>query len=138
MPARAWILRFVLVTAIACGGRTLGDELDGGATDGSTSPTDAGGSDSARSPNDGAIILPPDTGPTPPQCNHKGGGASGGPGFCEIDDEEVCDGITYQVHCACPSARCTCSGSSGGVVTFDGCPACPTAANAYAACGYPH
>jgi hypothetical protein len=128
-----------LLAFVACGGKVIGDDLqDASSGVDSSTPSDAGTFDVRTHPNpdDGATTTADVS--TKPVCNHNGSGGSGGPGTCEILDEETCNGVTYQIDCRCPEATCTCSGTSGGLVTFTGCPSCPSIATAYTLCGYPH
>jgi hypothetical protein len=129
---RVWLVRAALLAFVACGGKTASDALDGGGTDSSRALEDAGSPDvrTHPRPEDASV---PDT----HVCAHGGGGGSGGPGSCGVFDEEVCDGVAYQVSCSCPEGVCKCSGSTGGLVPFKGCPSCPSASAAYEACGFP-
>jgi hypothetical protein len=76
-----------------------------------------------------------------------GGGAGGGTGSCTAETSEACGGVSYQVVCSCPQAACVCFGASTTIVSFPGCPFCPTAGpgpgsytlrDALALCGFPH
>jgi len=138
-------LFLLAVLAGACGGKTSGEVGDGGG--GMQDSGGGGSSGSSSGGTDGGPILvegggiPDSSEPdvTLVTCTDNGGGGSGGPGSCTIMDSETCtDGNTYQVTCDCPKAECQCLGSSGGVVPFNTCPACPTPAQAFEICGYPH
>jgi hypothetical protein len=73
-------------------------------------------------------------------CVGTGGSGSSGAGSCAIVDKEVCGATGYEIDCRCPEATCTCTccGSTVHQVALSTCPACPTAAQAYALCGFPH
>jgi hypothetical protein len=73
-----------------------------------------------------------------PGGGSAGGGGSSGAGSCDIMTQQTCDGVNYLVDCACPQGSCACFGSTTTVVTFTGCPTCPTIAQANAICGFPN
>jgi hypothetical protein len=78
-------------------------------------------------------------------CTTNGGGGGGGNGECSSTVGATCDGQNYQVSCECPRGTCICFGPSTRVVSFQGCPYCPTlgaaigttAAQVFALCGFP-
>jgi hypothetical protein len=77
------------------------------------------------------------------------GGSSGGVSEsgippCEVFDSETCsDGNMYSVDCQCPQGTCTCTqtgnggGSSGGGISYPGCPSCSLGGSLFALCGFP-
>jgi hypothetical protein len=65
------------------------------------------------------------------------GAATQGPTGCTVTFGETCGDAGYQTVCACPQGTCACLGSSTSVVSFAGCPACPTNAEAFTLCGFP-
>jgi hypothetical protein len=79
-------------------------------------------------------------------CSPIGGNMTSGNGECDVAFGESCNGINYQVSCACPLGSCVCFGpASTRVVDFPGCPYCPstpsigptTLAQAFELCGFP-
>jgi hypothetical protein len=139
-PTRALVL-WLVVSAFACGGKAVGDGTDAGT--GTSSGGDSGTSrtDSGSADDSGVVTVDASTSAdaTPVvTCTLGGGSGSGGGTSCEILQSETCNGTEYQVDCRCPERTCTCSGSSGGVVTFTGCPTCPTIDQAFTLCGTPH
>ncbi len=96
---------------------------------GNASPPDAG--------NDGSAA-----------CVMNGGTAGSGNGECTSTLKETCGDTQYQVVCACPQASCACFGPSTQVISFDGCPYCPTPGGGgpgtttsddlFTRCGFPH
>ena len=81
----------------------------------------------------------------PITCESTGGGGSGGNGSCSVSLNEACsDGNTYSIECDCPSAMCSCSiltgqmgGSSGGGISYAGCPSCSMTSGLWSLCGFP-
>jgi len=148
-----WGLAFV--AAVACGGKAFDESIGDGASAGDSrdgshvadssgggSGGDGSGADGSSDSSDDAALesgttdAPDEAGPA---CVDTGGsGGSGSGGGCDISVSEMCGTTSYMVDCSCPAATCTCTGSSGGVLTFMGCPSCPTATQAYDVCGYPH
>src|ERR1019366_591419 len=115
--------------------------LDGAASfdasPGSPSSSSSGGSEA------GPLAPPPPPSPTAgigPGCTPVNGNSGGtlGQGECTMMYEEACGDASYQTTCACPQGTCACFGASTTVVNFQGCPTCPTTAEAFALCGFPH
>jgi hypothetical protein len=148
----------------ACGGRAANED-DAGMPEGSARSSNGGsssasGSVPAASSSDGGSpgsgqgpggsTPPGDAGATanrdaaPIRCamgggggGSAGGGGGGGPASCDIMAQETCAGVSYQVSCACPAGSCACFGPTTSIVSFAGCPTCPTIAQAFQACGFP-
>jgi hypothetical protein len=79
-------------------------------------------------------------------CMTVGGGGGIGNGSCEQSFGEFCGSTNYQVDCACPHGSCVCYGPTTHVVTYPGCPSCPSVqpavgpgsiAEVFALCGFP-
>jgi hypothetical protein len=51
--------------------------------------------------------------------------------------DQTCGGQSFQVSCACPQANCACFGTSTTIVSFAGCPVCPSPSQALRLCGFP-
>jgi hypothetical protein len=136
----AWTL--ACSVSLACGGRIVGTEPDGGsepetgsAPDGSNPPDVTVTPDSAR-PVDAPVPPdvtsppppvdseppPPDAGPPPNTYTYDGGltcvagpttGTVGTGGSCSIDFKGHCDhGVTFEIDCQCPKKMCFCSAST--------------------------
>jgi hypothetical protein len=103
--------------------------------------------------NQCSCAIGPNPGPTPTvdaapptTCTQLGGSGGFGNGQCDNTSGEMCGGINYQVSCACPRGSCVCFGPTTHVVSFPGCPYCPsdppvgptTIAQVFALCGFPH
>ena len=103
---------------------------------GNSSGGSSGGPGSSSSGSGGGVTLDDASA----VCTRTSGGGSSGAGSCAILDKEVCGNTGYEIDCQCPEATCTCTccGSTVHQVTLSTCPACPTAAQAYALCGFPH
>ena len=80
-------------------------------------------------------------------CVTMGGSAGGGNGSCTSTLGETCGGTNYQVVCACPQGSCACFGPSSHVISFAGCPYCPSPGGGpgnvssdelFTRCGFPH
>lgn len=55
----------------------------------------------------------------------NGNGSTGG-GLCDSNYSARCGGTTYQVSCTCPAGMCACYGPTTHVISFTGCPYCPS------------
>ena len=107
------------------------------ASAGATGPTGATPIDAATPPavEDGAA------------CMGAGGGGAFGNGNCDQSWAEVCGSTNYQVDCACPRGSCVCFGPTTHVISYSGCPSCPSTppatgagsfAEVFALCGFPY
>lgn len=128
-----------------------GSPPSGGAAGGGNAGGGGGGSSGGSTPGfvDASRPMPADASVRPAgNCSMGGGGGGGGGGvrsadggivtLCETFGQEICGGsTTYQVACACPEGTCACFGPSTTVVSFPGCPSCPSLSQAFAACGFP-
>lgn len=151
----------ILCTALACaacGGQTVGTaassdaSTDGNAASPSSSSSSGGGLDGSSSGGAAEAGLPLWMPPPPlppltgfgPGCFPQGAGIStvpepGTDAGCLTNQAESCKdgGLVYQATCACPQGTCACVGSSTNIVTFTGCPTCPTLPQAFKLCGFP-
>ncbi|HTQ47451.1 MAG TPA: hypothetical protein VMI75_32065 [Polyangiaceae bacterium] len=162
----ALALLCVLALTFACGGKTGGEGSDGGPGSSSSSGGGSGGGSGGSSGSSSGGVSSGSSGsssggepvdatpfldsPAPIVCmGTGGGGSSGGPPDdgdvtpCEAFQSETCsDGNSYSVDCQCPQGTCTCSqmgtggGSSGGGISYAGCPTC-SLGNLFALCGFP-
>jgi hypothetical protein len=79
-------------------------------------------------------------------CMPMGGGGDEGSGECNQNWSEMCGSTNYQIDCACPRGTCICFGPTTNVVSYPGCPYCPsepavgptTLAQVFALCGFPY
>ena len=91
---------------------------------------------------DAAAPSPPGRDAALVRCNPNGpsgvgGGGGGGPASCDVFGQETCSGVSYSVSCSCPQGTCACFGTGTSVITFAGCPTCPSLPQLFALCGFP-
>ena len=152
-----------VMAGASCGGSASTGGIEGGSREGSSasgSPEDSssgfslsgsssgGGSPGGPSSSGGGLseagppfVPPPPTNPTAgigPGCTWMNGVATLSPTECIAPLGEMCGDAGYQATCACPQGTCACLGASTSVVSFTGCPNCPTPEEAFTLCGFPH